>query len=66
MVAADHGAIQHGRLKGVLWTKKQLDALKTEEKDNRRLPWGDKLRDLLSTSAFISPGNTKDTINAVF
>lgn len=43
-----------------------MDALKTEEKNNRRLPWGDKLRDLLSTSAFISPGNTKDTINAVF
>lgn len=53
--AADHGAALLNAMKGVIWTTKQLDRLKAEEKDMRRLPWGDKLADLLNTTAFITP-----------
>jgi len=53
--AADHGAAPANAMKGVIWTTKQLEKLKTEEKDMRRLPWGDKLADLLGTTAFTAP-----------
>lgn len=53
--AADHGAAPVNAMKGVIWTTKQLERLKTEEKNTRRLPWGDKLADLLNTAAFTTP-----------
>lgn len=50
--AAEHGAAPANAMKGVIWTTKQLEKLRAEEKDMRRLPWGDKLADLLNTTAF--------------
>lgn len=53
--AADHAAAPHNILKGVIWTKKQKEKLRAEEKTAKRLPWGDALDDLLATSAFVTP-----------
>jgi len=64
--AADHGAAPANAMKGVIWTTKQLDRLKAEEKDMRRLPWGDKLVDLLRTCAFTTPTGPGRDPHAVF
>jgi integrase len=63
-LAADHGCADLRVMKNVLWTKKQQDKLKEEEKDMGRLAWGDKLKDLLGTSAFVS--DFEDAVHAVF
>ncbi|SDX94446.1 tyrosine-type recombinase/integrase [Allgaiera indica] len=54
-LAADHGAAPANAMKGVIWNTTQVEKLQSEEKDMKRLPWGDKLADLLSTSAFTAP-----------
>ncbi|WP_022707799.1 site-specific integrase [Paracoccus zeaxanthinifaciens] len=54
-LAADYKAVPHDLMRKVLWTTKQLKKLKAEEKDMSRLAWGDKLPDLLATTAFVSP-----------
>ncbi len=64
--AADHGAGHHGRLKGVLWTTRQLKKLKAEENNNGRLAWGDKLAGLLGTKAFVDPQPAGEDVHAVF
>ncbi len=64
--AADHGAALINAMKGVIWTTKQFDRLKAEEKDMRRLPWGDKLADLLNTTAFITPVAPGENVHVVF
>ncbi len=64
--AADHGAAPVNAMKGVIWTTKQLDRLKAEEKDMKRLPWGDKLADLLNTTAFTAPVPPDGQVHDVF
>ncbi|NKX42932.1 site-specific integrase [Rhodobacteraceae bacterium R_SAG2] len=64
--AADHGAAPVNAMKRVIWTTKQLDKLKAEEKDMRRLPWGDKLVDLLNTTAFTHPLVPGENVHDVF
>lgn len=63
-LAADHAATTHAVTRKVLWTKSQQDALRKEEKNMSRLAWGDKLPDLLNTTAFVSP--TGGELHAVF
>ena len=64
--AADHGAAPHNLLKGVMWTIKQKETLRAEEKTARRLPWGDALGDLLATSAFVMPMADGTDVHDVF
>nr|WP_309502354.1 tyrosine-type recombinase/integrase [uncultured Roseovarius sp.] len=64
--AADHGAAPVNAMKRVIWTTKQLDKLKAEEKDMKRLPWGDKLADLLGTTAFTKPLAPGEDVHDVF
>lgn len=64
--AADHGAAPANAMKGIIWTTKQFEKLKAEEKDMRRLPWGDKLADLLSTTAFHAPVPSGAKVHDVF
>lgn len=64
--AADHGGAMSNAMKGVIWTTKQLEKLQAEEKDTRRLPWGDKLVDLFGTTAFTAPIVLGTTPHAVF
>ncbi|WP_421907497.1 tyrosine-type recombinase/integrase [Mameliella sp.] len=65
-LAADDGAAPVNAMKGVIWTTKQLDRLKAEEKDMKRLPWGDKLADLLNTTAFTAPVASGAQMHDVF
>jgi len=65
-LAADHGAAPVNAMKGVIWTTKQLDRLKAEEKDMKRLAWGDKLADLLNTTAFTAPVQPGAQMHDVF
>lgn len=64
--AADHHAAPVNALKGVIWTTKQLEKLQIEEKDMKRLPWGEKLSDLLGTAAFTAPRAPGAEVHAVF
>ena len=63
-LAADHAATTHAVTRKVLWTKSQKEGLRKEEKDMSRLAWGDKLPDLLNTTAFVSPAGGE--LHAVF
>ena len=63
-LAADHGATSDAVTRKVLWTKSQKDALRKEEKNMSRLAWGDKLPDLLNTTAFVAPAGGE--LHAVF
>lgn len=54
-LAAGQGCADMRVMKNVLWTNKQLEKLKMEEKDTSRLAWGDKLDELLGSTAFVSP-----------
>ena len=60
-LAAEHGAAPHGLLKGIIWNSRQLKRLQAEEKDMHRLPWGDKLGELLATEAFTAAKASADT-----
>jgi integrase len=63
-LAADHGCADLRVMSRALWTDTQLKKLKSEEKDMSRLPWGDTLKDLLGTSAFVS--DLTDKVHTVF
>ncbi len=63
-LAADHGAASQDVMKKVLWSTYHLDKLKAEEKVMKRLAWGDKLPDLLNTTAFVAPLDGE--VHAVF
>lgn len=65
-IAAEHGAAPVNAMKGVIWTTKQLDKLKAEEKDLKRLPWGDRLADLLESTAFTARPAPGEAPHAVF
>lgn len=64
--AADHDAAPVNAMKSIIWTTQQLERLKAEEKDMKRLPWGDKLADLLNTTAFTAPVPPGAQMHAVF
>ena len=53
-LASNRMCAPHDIMRGVMWTKRQLDILKAEEADMSRLPWGDRLPALFATTAFTS------------
>ena len=59
-LAAEHQCAPANLMRGIIWNKTQLEKLQAEEKDCSRLPWGDKLQDLLATSAFRTSGGGQD------
>ena len=65
-LGAKRGACPHDLMCEIIWTKGQLSARQQEEKDGKRMPWGDRVKRLLDTSAFVSTDpNDSDTV-AIF